>query len=86
MGSPRQARCECGRVNPSSEALPGYKSLPFFEYRGPGSLHATAICKCGYYASAHAEQPGRKRFACDAFESRGAHEFDSFYCGCRGWD
>jgi len=23
---------------------------------------------------------------CPGFEPRGAWDFDSFYCGCRGWD
>ena len=50
----RQARCICGKINPSDEALPGYKSLPFFEARGPGSPWSLDTCvHCRFAARAH---------------------------------
>lgn len=73
----RQARCSyCQRVTPSND------KLPFFQDRGEDSKHATETCKCGYYKSAH--DAGRVK--CLSFVPGGAHEFDGYYCGCRGWD
>lgn len=83
----RCARCVCGKTTPSDP------SLIFFEYRGTGSRVGTETCRhCGYYEVAH--KPGgnsavkgyRNEHICHGFESRGAFEFDSFYCGCGGWD
>ncbi len=90
--SHRQARCYCGLIRPSDS-----EHLAFFEYRGPGSPTATDHCKCGYHLVAHDIGECRKRVAsnqltivelgkCKGFEARGPHEYDSFYCGCRGWD
>jgi hypothetical protein len=74
----RKARCICGKaVKPSSPAL------PFFEFRGPGSGHATATCKCGYAATAHRPDSSCTR---QTFVPTGPHEFDSFYCGHAGWE
>lgn len=82
----RMARCQCGETNPSDQAAPGFKDLPFFEFRGEGSS-AAAICKCGYAEVAHGcERDLKARFTCGTYEPRGAQEFDGFYCGCRGWD
>jgi hypothetical protein len=82
----RLARCSCGKTNPSDKAAPGYKDLPFFEFRGEGSSSA-ALCKCGYAEVAHGcERDLKQRFTCGAYEPRGAWEFDGFYCGHAGWD
>ena len=70
----RTARCGCGRTSPSTYGL------PFFEYRGPGSLASIRTCECGYYEQAH------PRPTCETFAPRGAFEFDSYYCGHAGWD
>lgn len=61
---------------------PSSLNLAFFEYRGPNSPYALDMCKCGYYRVGH----GRSRWACDQFCAVGPQEFDTFYCGCRGWN
>ncbi len=68
----RQARCSCGQTCASDGAAPGFIDVPFFEYWGPGSMKAEEQCVCGYYRAAHGK--------------REPDQFDSFYCGCRGWD
>ncbi len=82
--SVRQARCSyCRRLKPSSTAL------AFFEFCGEGSERATKTCKhCGYNAVAHAPEVMAKNDAlrCKTFEPHGAFEFDSYYCGCGGWE
>lgn len=75
----RMARCSCGATKPSSPS-----ALAFFTYRGPCSLESTETCKCGLYRSAHS--PEKPHVKCKEFIARGPNEFDSFYCGCRGWD
>ena len=74
----RTARCSCNAQKPSS------LDLAFFEYRGDGSRHATELCKCGYTEAAHKLPHISSK--CQQFQARGPHEFDSYYCGCRGWD
>lgn len=78
----RQARCGCGKLAPSSPKLFG------FEYRGAGSQYAQIACKhCGYFDVAHGTgKPHLKHIEGHAFEPHGSYEFDSYYCGCRGWD
>ena len=92
----REARCSCGRTEPSNT------SLAFFEFRGEGSPQAIKSCKhCGYHDVAHDpghmetlvhKRDGSRRPTvvesgkCPGFEPRGAWEYDGFYCGCRGWD
>ena len=75
----RQARCGCGRIEPSDP-----DHLAFFEYTGPGSREATDTCECGYAKVAHDED----RITCKrgGFTARGPREFDRFYCGHSGWD
>ena len=91
----REARCICGQTVPSTE----HARLAFFEYRGPGSDFAEHSCKhCRYHDVAHG--PGKEQDIregkrprrnvveeghCPGFEA-GPHEYDSYYCGCRGWD
>ncbi len=86
----RQARCVCHALVPSDP------KLAFFEFRGDGSRLATISCKhCGLYGVAHdavyCAKYNRSRSIveegrCPGVEARGAFEFDSFYCGCSGWD
>jgi len=81
----RQAKChDCGKTVPSAF------TLAFFEYRGEGSERATKMCKCGYSLAAHSPfnriNAILKEDKCSGFEAHGAYEFDSYYCGCRGWD
>ena len=85
----REAVCSCGARRPSSDM-----TLAFYEYRGPGSAAAEDGCKhCMYYKCAHERQPKLvdpsscvERGECKGFEPHGAHETDTFYCGCGGWD
>lgn len=92
----RTARCGCGRTQPSTA-----DHLAFFEFIGEGSRYATQSCRhCGYHDVAHQPEHmetlvhigGKRRPTvvedgrCPGFEPAGAHEFDTFYCGCRGWD
>lgn len=87
----REAKCICGRTVPSTE----YERLAFFEFRGAGSQKATETCKhCHYTTVAHQDDapvwPNGKTavqtHGCPGFEPIGPWEFDSYYCGCRGWD
>lgn len=87
MDDQRQARCTaCGKTVPTD---PG---LPFFRDTGPGSKSATEQCHCGYSLAAHTDDPERAHVmrACErrgkGIGPRGPLEFDSFYCGCGGWD
>lgn len=77
----REARCMCGKKEASSV------DLAFFEYRGNGSRYAQTTCKCGFGDMAHTQEVwDRNPHVCKNFNPRGAHEFDSYYCGCRGFD
>lgn len=85
----RVARCYCGREKPSSTAL------GFFEFRGEGSPSAIHICKnCSYSIVAHGPdasvwQNGKtavQNANCPGFEPHGPWTFDTYYCGCEGWD
>lgn len=81
----RTARCSCGKTKPSDS----WHTLPFFEFRGDGSPSATESCKhCGYFRVAHTPEAMARNngLKCVNFESHGAWGFDSYYCGCRGWD
>ena len=62
-------------------------NLAFFEYKGPGSRAAEDACaKCAYYKSAHEKKlPGTPRMN-HYFVPHGPFEYDSYYCGCRGWN
>ena len=79
----RQATCTCGNLKQSST------NLPFFEFLGPGATDDTCA-NCGYYEIAHTrKQAGEStsRLICDQFKPlTEGREFDSYYCGCRGWD
>jgi hypothetical protein len=79
----RQARCSCGAITPSSVRL------AFFEYRGPGSPRSQEQCAhCGFNESVHKEDTNGfvAHAKCPGFTPKGAYEFDSYYCGCAGWD
>jgi len=80
----RQAKCFCGATAPSHKSR-----LAFFQYLGEGSRNATERCACGYSEVVHHPinaVTGRAGITDHAFEPVGAEEYDSFYCGCRGWD
>jgi hypothetical protein len=89
IGSTRMARCFCGQECPSEIAR---TERAFFEDRGEGSRWATELCECGYAHIAHTQEVTKTQRNvvidghCEGFTPRGPHEFDSFYCGCRGWD
>lgn len=83
----RIARCYmCKQEQPSSLGLTG--KLAFYEYMGGGSRIAIETCRCGLYMHVHNDELWAKRPDLTSHEPtpRGALEFDTFYCGCRGWD
>ena len=74
----RMAACMCGRKEPSDP------ELAFFEWRGEGSPRSEYQCTCGYTKPAHNKPHVQNQ--CEGFTPRGPFEYDSYYCGCRGWD
>lgn len=84
----RIAKCtNCSNTEPSS------KKLAHFAYRGVGSTYALDNCAlCPWLLSVHdGSSNGSNASAFEEasthdFESIGASEFDSFYCGCNGWN
>jgi hypothetical protein len=80
--SNRYARCSCGKTEKSSY------DLAFYKYRGSGSDFANQVCNnCGYNVSAHRRDIGKRSLICSSFTAKSTgHEYDSYYCGCRGWD
>jgi len=82
--SGRLAKCPSCRRTVASEL-----TLAFFQWRGPGSPYAKETCKnCGYHEVAHTPEKVRGNTSiCPKFEPLvEGHPFDSFYCGCKGWD
>jgi len=82
----RMARCYCDRDPVPSDP----DRLAFFEYRGEGSDFATNGCAvCRFSKIVHQKvnpATGREGVTDHEFTPRGPHEFDAYYCGCRGWD
>jgi hypothetical protein len=79
----RMARCSCGEMQPSSPDLFGLTDL------SADGRHANKTCgTCRYSIVAHTDeiQWGPAIGVCEEFTPIGGQEFDSFYCGCRGWD
>lgn len=89
----RFAQCVyCKQVEPSA---PG---LPFFEYQGPGNGRECDVCRV--VARVHdgiglegeplppTSVPAQRLAAHPAHDFTDAigREYDTFYCGCRGWD
>ena len=80
---------QCGSEKPSDT------TLPFFEYRGPGSPW-TNRCRWDMYVLPHTENGcyiGTERKIPDLCsnrglvpEVRGPSPTDEYYCGCKGWD
>lgn len=80
--SARTARCRCGTLKPSADLVGDV----FFV---SAVADAKDRCVCGYYDTAHGKPPvaHTPRLADGhAFQQRPVAEFDSFYCGCRGWE
>ncbi len=79
----RMARCgQCGHEVPSA------KNLAFFVDHSAGTDAAEKHCKhCGYHQDAHKQEiRSKNKHICNNFEPKGDRGFDSYYCGCRGWD
>lgn len=76
------AICRCTR--------PSSPDLAFFEFCGAGSRAAALCTHCGYAESAHTEgrcpKTARRRPAGTHYRAQGGQPFDTFYCGCHGWD
>ena len=91
-----QWRWEGGKYYGESrhKLIPSRYDLAFFEYMGALSERAVLTCKnCGFYKVAHepagpyrADGKLKTKGICDSFEAHGAFEFDTYYCGCWGWD
>ncbi len=84
----RTARCSYWKGGCKSQQ-PSSTDLAFFEYRGPGSDYAERTCKnCGAAEAPH--DPGHryhKNMNCKkGFEPNGDPGFDTYYCGCMGWN
>lgn len=83
----RLARCYMCKMTVQSvtACTEGYAS---YEYMGDGSQIATNNCRCGLYMHVHNEELWAKRPDLTPHEpvASGPREFDTFYCGCRGWD
>jgi hypothetical protein len=81
-----------GTVEEHAKGVPSRIDLPFFEYKGEGSKAAMEHCKiCGFFEVAHVgpkmgEWMKDRQPKDHPFEPHGAYEFDSYYCGCWGWD
>ena len=75
----REAQCtSCQAIVPSAF------NLAFFQYKGPGSQWGRETCKmCQFLKRAH--ETGRVTDHEFVPQPEGA-QYDSFYCGCRGWD
>ena len=76
---------KCGQCN---TMVPSAKNLAFFVDWSAGSEAAEKHCKhCGYHEQAHKKEiQSKNKHICSNFEPRGDRGFDSYYCGCRGWD
>lgn len=82
----RMARCSCGKLVPSDPSR-----LAFFQ---SAEIRARQTCKvCRYAAIAHAEETRQRPHNRNtklgdghAFVRSDADEFDSYYCGCRGFN
>lgn len=77
----RMMRCSyfrtCGTEGPSNPNAAFWSS-------GERERRLCAVPRCGYSIEAHLpEHPHRVRHE---FKPRDAAPFDSFYCGCMGWD
>lgn len=80
----RRARCSCGREVASFSGL---------AFRQTAESHAEGRCgTCGYADVAHEEptrsRPHLARVMSDGHEFTQAEprDYDTYYCGCRGWD
>lgn len=82
----RVARCSCGREEPSDA------DLFALEFQGAGGESERHCAECGYYEVAHGEvvYGGVLRphpiAGTHEFRPRAPLSFDTYYCGCRGWD
>ncbi len=64
---------------------PSSVTLPYFEYRGDGSIWALAYCaNCNLGKSLHYDASRSGHTTCGDFDERGPATNDAFYCGCRG--
>jgi hypothetical protein len=85
--APRMARCRCGYTRPSSERA----TLFGFTDMSLSSDWLQKSCRhCGKYEVAHhpgCSQAQPNMYERHQFEPRNeAAEFDTFYCGCDGWE
>lgn len=87
----RQARCICGALRPSTELIgDGFFTdlSPEAEAARPLKNRSCGADRCGYNEGVHHEVnvfTGRPGITDHAYVPR-VYEYDSWYCGCRGWD
>lgn len=75
------------------EPIPSSTDLAFFEFRGEGSKSALNVCAiCKYYDIAPVHGDSWRKYdprldgEMHEFVPHGPYEFDTYYCGCWGWD
>ena len=91
----RTARCpHCERNEPSIR----FQDLAFFEYRGPGNGYQCDVCRvireCHDGTDRRGEPLRPTSLPARMLAAHPPHEwidvqgfpFDTYYCGCRGWD
>lgn len=83
----RRARCPyCKKTEPSID----FARLAFFEYRGPRNGQYGNCCHWAPNVHEDEDIQRRPHVAKDwrphEFDDSEGREFDSFYCGCRGFD
>jgi hypothetical protein len=95
-GAPQSREASCGYCQ---TVVPSDPKLPFFEDRGPGSKWSREHCRiCKCYEVAHQPRGDDAPLSMrgqiptvigepHAFEAMSeGFPFDSYYCGCGGWD
>ena len=79
----RMAVCSCGEMQPSSADLFGLTDLS-----ADGARASESCGTCRYSIVAHTDEIRSRPHSrvCGEFTPQGEQEFDTYYCGCRGWD
>lgn len=83
----------CGRSWVGDPTRPGHAEVdsdPGLAFFQPGTENTKQCAVCGFYEEPHLRvtsvAKGAKRIDDHVFTAREPLDFDSYYCGCRGWD